>query len=191
MTYPLLVGDHGEQVTFLSVVHHHVQELALLNEPVHSDDAAVRRGQTVESNLTPLEMPLPSIETGASKAFNCAVHRLRITRVDAEVHYAVRAGADDRDQLDESIVDKLRRRRNRGGRGHGVLAFAFAVAFRWLQRQGEARGKASRIINSTAALQGPVEIEMTMNRRYLFCATASPGRHTNEEERDDQQRVVR
>ena len=76
MTHSLTVGDHGEQVTFLSVVHHHIEVIAFLDEPVHGDDTRVRRCQAMQGDLSPLEVTLSLVEAIASKCLDGAIDGL-------------------------------------------------------------------------------------------------------------------
>ena len=94
-THTLSFSDHGEQVPVLSVVHHDIQMIALLDQSVHGDDARVCRCQAVKRNLSTLEMPLSRVKAVSAEAFDRAIDGLSMCRVDGEVHDAVRAGPDD------------------------------------------------------------------------------------------------
>jgi hypothetical protein len=57
----------------------------------------VVRGESVKSNLSPLEMPLTGIESVALQALDGAVYWAAILGIYSEVDYAVRAGANNAD----------------------------------------------------------------------------------------------
>jgi hypothetical protein len=106
-TYALLVGDHGEEVTFIPVVHHDIQVIAILYQPVHCDDARMRRREFVQGNLSPLKMALPGVEAVSPQALDRAVYTIvAIPPVDGFVDYTIGARTDDRDQLEGVVVDK-------------------------------------------------------------------------------------
>lgn len=104
-THPLSVGDHGEQIPFIPVIHHDVEVVPFLDEPVHGDDARVGRGETVQGDLPSLEMSLSGVEAVSTETFHRAVGRLTVPRVYGQVDDSVRAGAYDRDQVDVARVN--------------------------------------------------------------------------------------
>ena len=105
-THSLALGDHGEEIAFLSIVHDDVQELVLLYQSMHGDDARVGGSETVQRDLPSLEVSLSGIEPVPAEGFDGSVLGLAVPRVDGEVDDAIGAGTDDRDQLDVAVVDE-------------------------------------------------------------------------------------
>ncbi len=73
-THPLSLGDHAEEITLIAEVHDDEDVVPLLKHLVQCDDIRMVRGKLVKGDLSPLEMSLSRVETGAEKAFDSKVH---------------------------------------------------------------------------------------------------------------------
>jgi hypothetical protein len=78
----------------------------------------------MQGDLSPLKVSLSRVETCPSQTFDGTVDGLTITRIYSEVDDTVRACADDRDQLEVTIINVLRYSDSghRGRRAGGKVA---------------------------------------------------------------------
>lgn len=78
-THSFLVCNHGEKISFISIVHDHIDVITLFKYSIHCDNAGVAGCETVEAHFSPLKVLLTLIKTASSHAFDRPVHRLRLS----------------------------------------------------------------------------------------------------------------
>lgn len=81
MTHTLLLGDHGEEVTLVSVVHHHVDAVGLLNEAVHMNNRRMAASAAVEADLSQLETALAVVDAVSAELLDSTLNGATITVV--------------------------------------------------------------------------------------------------------------
>jgi energy-coupling factor transporter ATP-binding protein EcfA2 len=101
----MLLGEHGEEVTLISVVHDNVDAILLLDKAVHVDDGGVVAGVPVKLNLALLEATLPLVDAMTTELLDSALDRWVVAVVDGREDNTVGTVADYRKELDEAIVD--------------------------------------------------------------------------------------
>lgn len=116
----MLLGDHGEQVSLISVVHDNVDTVVLLDEAVHANDGPVAGRSVVEFDLAQLEATLPLIDPVTSELLDSTLNGPAIKVVESIVDNAVGTSANLGDQLNVSIVDEAGLVGGTLG-GHGVV----------------------------------------------------------------------
>lgn len=105
-THPLLLSDHGEQVTLVSVIHNNVYAVVLLDETVHADDGAMTGSAVVKLDLAKLEATLPLIDAVTAKLLDCTLDGPAIKVVESIVDNTVGTSANLGDQLNVTVVDE-------------------------------------------------------------------------------------
>lgn len=144
---PLPLRDHPKQVALLAELQHDVDARLLLDDIVERHDVPVVAGEGVESDLPPLKGPLSLVEADLVEALD-GVERLmaeggmgtrsRMRRrscgdVPREVDDSIRSQAQDRNELELTIVDPVADQVLRVGRVlrcHGGLGFGVDVGGR-------------------------------------------------------------
>jgi predicted hotdog family 3-hydroxylacyl-ACP dehydratase len=101
----MLLGEHGEEVTLISVVHDNVDAILLLDKAVHVDDGGVVAGVPVKLNLALLEATLPLVDAMTTELLDSALDRWVVAVVDGREDNTVGTVADYRKEVDEAIVD--------------------------------------------------------------------------------------
>lgn len=99
-----LFGDLREEVAIGAVRENDVDASRCLDDIVQGDDVRVGRSQGVEGDLAALEPPLPAVQAGLVETLDGVVFAVAS---DGLVDDSVCANADDRDELESSIVDLL------------------------------------------------------------------------------------
>jgi hypothetical protein len=105
VTHAMLLGEHGEEVTLISVVHDNVDAILLLDKAVHVDDGGVVAGVPVKLNLALLEATLPLVDAMTTELLDSALDRWVVAVVDGREDNTVGTVADYRKEVDEAIVD--------------------------------------------------------------------------------------
>lgn len=99
-----LLGDLREEVAIGAVRENDVDASRCLDDIVQGDDVRVGRSQGVEGDLAALEPTLPAVEAGLVETLDGVI--LAVAS-DGLVDDPVCANADDRDELESSVIDLL------------------------------------------------------------------------------------